>query len=239
MQYFYQCAGLKNVGITHLFGGRYFSDLNHGLQAEELHKYNIDPENIISSGQVHSINITRLIRSETRKLIPDNDGLLLSASEAMHKTLSVYTADCLPVIAYEKKMKILAILHAGWRGILNGIITKAVSNILEAGGRSEEILIGIGPHIRDCCYTIDRERSEKFIRSISDTDGIMTEKNGHTHLSLERVLTRQCRDQKIPPANIFSVGFCTFCHADKFYSYRKSNGNTGRNITLVRFDYEN
>ena len=77
---------------------------------------------------------------------------------------AVTVADCLPVFLYDKKIKAIGAFHSGWKG--TGIAGNGVRKMQEEfGSKPEDILAAIGPHIGNCCYFVDKERSDYFTQN--------------------------------------------------------------------------
>jgi YfiH family protein len=117
-------------------------------------------------------------------------------------------ADCLPIaLAHDGK---LAVLHAGWRGLLEGVVEAGVAAI---GGADAAV---IGPAIGPCCYEVGVEVSELFDRDLT---------RGGT-LDLWTAAERRLR--AAGAASVERVDLCTACHVDLFFSHRRDAGVTGR-----------
>lgn len=124
------------------------------------------------------------------------------------------TADCVPVAVARADPPALALLHAGWRGLLEGVIAAGVEAI---GGR---VRAAVGPAIGPCCYEVDQDVAEPFKRRFG------------AHVVLGRTVdlwwaTEQAlREAGVSTVERFDV--CTSCHPDLFFSHRRDGGVTGR-----------
>ncbi len=145
----------------------------------------------------------------------------------------VLTADCLPLLLCDTDGTVVGAVHCGWRGILAGIIEKAV-NAMEVHAKGDIIAWmgpAIGPHafevgseVRDQFVAVDRSASHAF--KSTEAPGKFMADIAH--------LTRQ-RLQNIGITGIYGGGHCTYTEQDRFYSYRKE-GKTGRMATLIWLD---
>jgi YfiH family protein len=124
------------------------------------------------------------------------------------------TADCVPVAVARTDRPGLALLHAGWRGLLEGVIAHGVSAI---AGRARA---AVGPAIGPCCYEVGPEVAEPF----ADRFGREVVR-GRT-VDLWAATERALRDEGITSIERFDV--CTSCHPDLFFSHRRDGGVTGR-----------
>ncbi|HEY3185418.1 MAG TPA: polyphenol oxidase family protein [Gaiellaceae bacterium] len=118
------------------------------------------------------------------------------------------TADCLPIaVAHDGR---LAVLHAGWRGLVEGVVEAGVAAI---GGADAAV---IGPAIGPCCYEVGVEVSELFDPDLT--------RGGR--LDLWTAAERRLR--AAGAASVERFDMCTACHADLFFSHRRDAGVTGR-----------
>lgn len=87
------------------------------------------------------------------------DGLLTQSPGLM---IGVRTADCLPILVANHAQKIVAAVHAGWRGLAGGILEHLARAIVDGGGRLDGCIIFLGPSIGPCCYQVEREVGQRF-----------------------------------------------------------------------------
>ncbi|MDQ4030663.1 MAG: polyphenol oxidase family protein [Actinomycetota bacterium] len=122
------------------------------------------------------------------------------------------TADCLPIaIARTEGEPALALLHAGWRGLAEGIVAAGVRVL--GGGR---LAAAVGPAIGPCCYEVGREVAELFDRDL------VRGRNLDLWSAAERAL------RAAGVAEVERVDLCTACHPELFFSHRRDDGRTGR-----------
>jgi YfiH family protein len=191
---------------------------NRRLLAERV---GIDPERTRMAWQQHG--------AEVRKASPE--GILTPGtqheacdgwwSDEPGQGMMLVTADCLPVaIARRNGSPALAVLHVGWRGLLDGIIESGVT-ALGAG----KLAAAIGPGIGPCCYEVRPDVGEpfeaRFGPDVSD-DGKLDLWRA-TELALSEV---GCDD-------VERTDLCTFCHPELFFSHRRDRGTTGRQGVLA------
>ncbi len=149
--------------------------------------------------------------------------------------IGIVTADCLPALLYDPVQGVTAAAHAGWRGTVQELLPKVICQMTAGFGcRLEDILVGMGPAIGPCCYTIgkaviDPIKSinplwEKYLTPVED---------GKAKLDLAGLNSSQMEDAGILKKNIFMAGLCTACHEDLFYSYRRDGIGTGRMISGI------
>jgi polyphenol oxidase len=131
--------------------------------------------------------------------------------------MMLVTADCLPVAIARRDgdRPALAVLHVGWRGLLEGIVANG-AGALEDGALAAAIGPGIGP----CCYEVGPEVAEPFTARFGDE--VLSD--GHLDLwrAAELALERAGVDE------IERTDLCTYCHPELFFSHRRDRGTTGR-----------
>jgi hypothetical protein len=176
----------------------------------------IDPERARMAWQRH--------RAEVRKASPE--GILTPGtqheacdgwwSDEPGQGMMLVTADCLPVaIARRNGRPALAVLHVGWRGLLDGIVENGVA-ALDGG----DLAAAIGPGIGPCCYEVGPDVAEPFVAAFGRdvlTDG---------KLDLWRAAELALRRAGV--AEIERTDLCTYCHPELFFSHRRDRGTTGR-----------
>jgi YfiH family protein len=133
------------------------------------------------------------------------------------RAMLLLTADCMPIALARanEDRPALAILHAGWRGLLAGIVGAGVRAI---GARS--LAAAIGPSIGPCCY----EGGEEVAAPFQEAFGTDVVRDGKLDLwtSAERAL-RAAGVERVDRTDL-----CTSCHSDRFFSHRRDHGRTGR-----------
>ncbi len=135
----------------------------------------------------------------------------------------VLTADCLAVIVAAPGG--VAVLHAGWRGLVEGVIAAGVRRLRELG-ITGEMQAAIGPHARVCCYEVGEEVHERFAAA-----GHGDSRAGR-HLDMSRVATAQLEAAGVSETH--DLGLCTICSDPSlFFSHRRDHGVTGRQAGLA------
>lgn len=183
---------------------------------------NLKMESFLTCGQVHS-NKVRIVSDDKLKHFPKTDGLF---TQLPRVGLAVFTADCMSIGITENKKKIVGVLHAGWRGISQGILKQALLLLKENFDISPgQLNCMIGPHIRSCCYEVGEEVAELFpIKSILLRD----EKR---FLNLEAAVKIQLQALGVSLEKISAVSTCTCCNKE-FFSYRR-NGTDKRMLSFI------
>jgi YfiH family protein len=145
--------------------------------------------------------------------------------------LGVATADCLPVILFDKKKRSLAVIHAGWRGSVAGIVDRALEHMQqEYGTQFEDITIFLGPCARACCYEVQENFSTEL--EVADRHALV-KRAGKIYFDLVAFHKKRLIDKGMAPDSIQEqYAVCTMC-TKTFCSYRRDEKNSGRQMTIA------
>ncbi len=188
----------------------------------------------VTASQTHSDHVHIVTKKESRgwrdmeDAVADCDALVTDQKGVM---LCILTADCVPILLCDPVKKVVAAVHAGWRGTEAKIVAKTVGKMKEAFGcNPSDIVAGIGPAIGACCYEVGEDVAKHF----RDRPDVLEEKEGGKYmlnLPLENRL--QLMGAGVPQAQIDQSGICTACESDSYFSYRKEQGCSGRFMSLI------
>jgi YfiH family protein len=176
-----------------------------------------DPDGATMAWQRHGATVTR---AEPRGIVTPGtvydhcDGLW---SDEPGRGMLLLTADCLPIAIArsDDRPPALAILHAGWRGLLAGVVSSGVRAL---GGRG--LVAAVGPGIGPCCYEVGEEVASPFSEAFGDD----VVRSGR--LDLMTAAERALRAAGVE--RVDRLDPCTSCDADRFFSHRRDRGRTGR-----------
>ena len=193
----------------------------------------ISTDNFITLNQIHS---NKVISIKSRDEIghiksPGNNRADALITNLPGICLIVQVADCVPILLFDSAQKVIAAVHAGWRGTVKRIAHETVRIMTEKFGCApEDIMAGIGPSIGPCCYEVGDEVVEKVMDSLSNADKLLTDSpsSGKKHFNLREANFQELMESGLMDTNIELAGICTCCNNDEFYSYRCQNGKAGR-----------
>jgi YfiH family protein len=156
---------------------------------------------------------------------PAADGLVTAAPGL---ALCIFTADCVPVLLADSERGVIGALHAGWRGTLAGIAAAGIRAMVRQGSRPEAIRAALGPAIGHCCYEVDASLAGQFERRIphARTHTRAADRPDKAYLDLRGILTDQLVAAGLGGDAIQSVGPCTRCTAERYFSRRAAGGST-------------
>jgi len=176
-------------------------------------------DNIFLLTQVHG---DRIVLAGDAAGLPEADGIISDDPDDM---LGILTADCLPVLAWSDDPPLIGALHAGWRGLANGIVAKGVKRMQSLGAR--DIHVSLGPAIGPCCFEVGLDVALEFQGAT-----VRHEHGGH-FLDLWEIAASQAMEAGVERHAVRTVRLCTMCQAALFFSYRREGYATGRNISLI------
>ena len=187
----------------------------------------------IVANQTHSDHVKIISEKESKgwkaleEAVADCDALITDKKGVM---LTILTADCVPVLLYDTKREVIAAVHAGWKGTQKKIVAKTVQKMVEVfGSGPKDIIAGIAPSIGQCCYEVGKDVAEHFF----DIPEALVSVGEKYMLDLPLINKKQLMDTGVNDSNIEMSGICTACEADRFFSYRKEQGCTGRFMSMI------
>ncbi|KAB8308578.1 peptidoglycan editing factor PgeF [Rahnella contaminans] len=205
-------------GILHGFGDKE-NLLPVHLQAYESTR----PE----KKQVHGTHIVDVV--QPGQDCGEADGFITSTPGIL---LAVFTADCLPVIFCRKDGKQVAAIHAGWRGLIDGILEKMAERINENGDTSDWFA-AIGPAAGNCCYEVSQELVDDFMQRLDLPASLISPR--HRHLDLAAIASTKL--YSLGFAGIDHAGSCTICteapggNGFKYTSFRRNSHQRAKDPT--------
>ena len=178
--------------------------------------------------QTHSTNVINWDNELSYKAF-DADA---SITTKKNTVCVVMTADCLPILLTSRGGDFVSAIHAGWRGLNDGIIAKTIAEIPNINRR--DILAFIGPAIDQECFEIGAEVREQFLSKDSSTEQYFQNTANPDKFmgDLRGIAAHQLVNLGVKSSNIYNSKICTKCHADWFYSYR-ATPKTGRIASLI------
>ncbi|HOG47963.1 MAG TPA: peptidoglycan editing factor PgeF [Anaerolineae bacterium] len=183
---------------------------------------------VVTPYQVHSTVLARVGQAQGGQVIEATDGLLTAERGV---ALFLRFADCVPVMLHDREHHAIALVHAGWRGTLDGIASLAVAAMqAHFGSQPAQLWAGIGPAIGPCCYQVSAGLAAEFAKRFGA--GVVSRPaSGSSHLDLPTANTIALGEAGV--RHIEQADLCTACHVDEFFSHRKEAGRTGRLGALV------
>jgi len=184
----------------------------------------LEPGRVVSPYQVHGTRVGVVGRAHLGTVQPATDALVTSVPAV---PLLMRFADCAPVLFFDPVRRVVGIAHAGWRGVVAGVIGATVRTMTERlGCDPADLWAGIGPTIGPCCYAVGPEVAVAVETACPPGAGVVRDADGRTYLDLPAAVQAQLRAAGVE--QIEDAGLCTACHVDEFFSHRAEHGRTGR-----------
>lgn len=200
----------------------------------------LDYKNVVFSKQIHSDNIYSVTEKDKGKGllrksdIVDADGFVTDEKGIV---LTTFYADCVPVYFLDPVKKVIAMAHSGWRGTVLEISTKTVYKMEKLyGSDRKNIIVGIGPSIKKCCFEVDYPVIEEFQNKLSFSKDFIfkdTEKDGKYKIDLQGIIEKSLVLAGVLKENIENSGICTKCNPDLFFSHRNMGAERGSLAGLI------
>mgnify|MGYP001604769354 CR=1 FL=1 len=170
----------------------------------------ISPERVVAGGLVSGVRVAVVSEKEAGEYLLNTDALLTNIPGLF---LTVTASDCLPVYFYDMKMRCLGIAHAGWRGLVNGILEKVVFEFNNSfGSEAADLRIIIGPHIKSCHYEVGEDVAAQF------SGQNLERRNGRIYVKLADEVESRLRALGVKHISVSPV--CTY-EDKRFYSARR------------------
>ena len=194
---------------------------------------NYDAEKLVAAQQVHGARVQIIVRDDAgRGALSWDDAMIATdalATREQNLPLMILVADCAPLLLVDERARVLAVVHAGWRGALGKVASEAVKTMCELGARSENIRAGIGPCLCEKCLEVGEEVAEEARRAMPDCENGVIEKSGEKpHLDLRALLRHDLESAAVAPRNIEAMPHCPRCDNALLFSHRAQNGVAGR-----------
>jgi len=199
------------------------------------------PRVVLATRQVHGADVLSpedpawagLDWHDSGEQLPVGDALVSASADVI---LTIRTADCVPILLVAPGARAVAAVHAGWRGLLAGVVERGVAALAARyGAQPATIEAAIGPAIGGCCYEFGAEHLGRFVerygaRAETAWRAGTTERG---HLDVRRLATLALETAGLPPLSIRTLGPCTAEHPAVLHSYRRDGANAGRQLSYV------
>ncbi len=242
---------LKNKNISHGFfnriGGKskgIYKSLNCGLGSHDnknnviknlkivQNKIGKKIKNIYLVHQIHSNKLVYINEKSKLKRKIKADAIITNQRKL---PIAVLTADCVPILLYDNKKKIIAAVHAGWKGAFKGIIKNVINFMIKMGCNPKNIIGAIGPSITQKNYEVKADFKKKFIKKHKKNKVFFKYKNKLIYFDLPNYVKTQLKSQKINRIDMIKID--TFDKKNNFFSARRSSklnlDDYGRNISII------
>lgn len=182
---------------------------------------------LLAVHQVHGGDIVHVRRGQSHDNDTKADALV---SDDPGRVLSVRVADCVPVLLSTEDGRAVAAVHAGWRGVVAGVVLNALEVLRTHGSH---VVAAVGPSIGFDAFEVGPEVIEEFARLFGQDGPIRRNPDGKGRVDLRRCLRRQLLAAGIGEHQIDQTDRCTHTHWEEFFSHRRDNGISGRMAAVI------
>lgn len=239
---------LSDKGVTHGFLTRIggvspspYASLNFDARdtdpAENVEKnralfheaFGVPAGRLVTVSQVHGKEILVIEGSLPDKPV-EADAIVTAETNV---AIGMLTADCQPILLYDPVNHAIGAVHAGWKGTALGIVVETGELMWKKyGTRPEDLIVSLGPCIGPCCYKVGWNVLEEYMSRHKESADCFSEKDG-LRMDINIANTVQLALIGVKNENIFNGARCTSCNSDLFFSHRKDNGRTGRQLSFI------
>ena len=194
----------------------------------------VAPERFLTPYQIHSPDVVAADRPWTADTRPRADAIV---TREPGLAIGVSTADCGPLLFADAKARVIGAAHAGWRGALTGVIDDTVAAMEKLGAERANIIVTLGPTIRQDNYEVGPEFVERFLAADAYNARFFSDaaRAGHALFDLTGYIA--ARVQQAGIEKFEDIGLCTYADPARFYSFRRathlSEPDYGRHINAI------
>lgn len=203
----------------------------HGSLAALLE---VPEPSLVRVRQVHGASVLYVEKENDAVSGTPADAIVVARPRA---AAAVAVADCVPVLIADRGRRVVAAIHAGWRGTAAGVVGATVRAIGEHGVPPEDLVAAIGPSIGACCYQVDRPVREAFLSRRGEADAwFAPDGPDRWRLDLWAANRFALVDAGVPADAIHVAAQCTFHQPSLFHSYRREGTQAGRLFAAIRLE---
>lgn len=205
------------------------------------HMWYMDISDFIVPHQTHSSHVM-VIDEAFMKYSPSEKiealyGVDASVTHLKNIFLCATTADCVPVLLFDKSKQIIAAIHAGWKGIVGGIIENTIVKMKEVyNSKPSDIIAAIGPSISEKNYEVGEELINKFNDAgfdLSSCSSVNPQTN-KWHIDLKLIVRNELVRLGVSPQQVEVSTLCTYDESKLFFSARRQSIVSGRMLTGIK-----
>ncbi len=195
--------------------------------------FKIEKKRLILMNQTHSNKVQVIEKEDDLKRI-EADAMLTQNDKV---ALCVLTADCAPILIYEKDKKIIGCIHAGWKGAVNGVIDNTLKKLTDIGGNIKQLVVCIGPCISQKSYEVKEDFYSMFTKKSKDNDSFFIKnKKNSFNFDLRGFVIKKFKDCGV--SQIDNINLDSFATKSEYFSHRRARkleeNDYGRCISVIR-----
>lgn len=197
--------------------------------------FGINQEALVTPRQVHGSDI--LVINEPNEdfshfLSVEGDAVITNQPNVM---IGICVADCVPIVLCDIENRVIAVVHAGWKGTAEKLVAKSVAGMQsEFGSNPARLHAALGPCIKKCCYEVDEPVRKAFQLGGIEWDSYAESRSpGKWHLDLAATNRGLLVLAGLSPELIQVSDQCVCCHSEQFFSFRRDKDESGRQMGFI------
>lgn len=189
-----------------------------------------DPTRRVKNRQIHTDLVRRVSAPDPAGQVHEGDGLV---TDVPGLCLTVFTADCVPLLLCDPRRRCIAAVHSGWRSTAMTIAQRAVETMVDHYGcRPEDILAAIGPSIGPCCFETDRDVPDAMPRWAAPH--IRPLGGQRWRVDLKAIVALTLERCGLARAHMDVSDHCTACRPDLYWSHRMVGPERGSMAAMIQ-----
>lgn len=191
------------------------------------------PERLFEVSQVHGAEVEQADGSLTPEAFRQREADALLTGVA-GLAVGIRVADCVPILVADPASGAVVAIHAGWRGVVAGVVAAAVQRLAQASRAAPEALLAaIGPHIGPDAFEIGPEVASALRAGLPDAQGVVIPRTPRPHADLGRAVYAQLLQVGLAPVHVDTVPGCTYADRERFFSFRRDGQASGRHLAVI------
>lgn len=244
---FLECIPLCEAGFTHAFSTRQSGESVEPFDSLDLQRPGAAPERrdelerntrrFLDAIGMKGTTLADAQQVHGKLVLEPTVGGLCGAGDALVSNrggpaIGVRSADCVTVLLADPASGRVAAIHAGWRGIVAGVVGAAVRTMTDRGSQASTLVAAVGPAISAARFEVGPEVVSAFVAAGLGACAMPTA-GAKAFADLERAVCLQAALEGIPSSSIHACGCCTAADPARFFSHRRDAGLTGRMLSAI------
>jgi YfiH family protein len=192
----------------------------------------VAPERVYYLSQVHGASAVVVDGTEDRReiLLREADALIGRNPRA---AVCVRMADCVPILVADAASGAVAAIHAGWRGLVRGVIAEGIDELRRVAGNHGDLVAAVGPHITGRAFEVSEDVADELVRASMARDVVERSFGPKPHVHLARIARAQLEEAGVAADRIDVVEGCTYSDPGDFFSFRRDGKHSGRHLAAI------
>lgn len=194
----------------------------------------VAPERLLTLHQIHSPDVVVATEPWSSTARPRGDAMVTKVPGI---ALGVTAADCGPVLMVDPKTRVIGAAHAGWKGALTGVLEATIDAMEEQGAARDNVIVGLGPMLRQRNYEVGMEFVERFEQADADNARFFSSASRHGHAMFDLPGYIHARLAAAGVLMVDDIDLCTYADEDSFFSYRRAThrkeADYGRHVHAI------